>query len=86
MNSAKLDLIILNGRTVINEFERWGNIKLSYLDTEGLLGRSAQMVSGYYNKRVRVIGWSTNLQSSHGVTDDYISRLAVRIKNLYIEG
>ena len=62
-------LLLLNGRTVIDQFARLAGIQLTdarQLDGPG--SHSTRLFVGQLPGPIRIVGWSTNLQSSFGVT------------------
>lgn len=72
--------LLLNGRGVIKNFTKAFGTRLSEEDPLVENGRQPTRVfSGQAFGHVRVIGWSTNLQSSHGVTTARREALADRI-------
>ena len=80
LRSENLELLLLNGRTVCVEFQKWSGIQYSYSSFEIPKGKNAQIMTGLYNGRVKVIGWSANLQSSYGISTADIDRLADKVK------
>jgi hypothetical protein len=82
LESMSLHTILLNGRTVINSFQDWSSVELEYFPFEIPKGKRAEIVTGMYKNRVRIIGWSVNIQSSHGVSSDDIGRLANKVQSL----
>ena len=44
--------------------------------------KGGELVTGFYDNRVRIIGWSVNLQSSRGVTNEDIKQLASIVKEI----
>jgi hypothetical protein len=69
-----VELLVLNGKTVVTEFETAFGVALSRTTTAGPGGNAMQLVQGRLGKAA-VVGWSTNLQSSFGVTHDIRMRL-----------
>jgi len=80
LQSENLHTLLLNGRTVINAFHDWSNVKLEYSALD--IPKGGELVTGYYDNRVRIIGWSVNLQSSWGVTTEDIKQLASIVKEI----
>ena len=80
LRSENLELLLLNGRTVCEEFQKWSGVQYSYSSFEIPKGKNAQIMTGLYNGRVKVIGWSANLQSSYGISTADIDRLADKVK------
>lgn len=69
-------LVLLNGREVLDHVTRIGLAKLQAHET---LDVSARLSCSLYwgdGEGVRFVGWSTNLQSSRGVSRDFRDRLA----------
>ena len=79
LQSENVHTILLNGRTVINAFHDWSNVKLEYSSLN--LQKGGELVTGFYDNRIRIIGWSVNIQSSWGVTSEDISKLALIVRN-----
>jgi hypothetical protein len=71
---GKIRLVVLNGREVLDQVAAVG---LARLESSGTLRVGALSCSLYSGKGegVRFIGWSTNLQSSFGVTLEFRSQL-----------
>jgi len=80
LQSKNLKTILLNGRTVINAFHDWSDVKLKYSSLN--IPKGGELVTGFYDNRVRIIGWSVNIQSSWGVTSEDISKLALIVKEV----
>ena len=80
LRSTNLELLLLNGRKVCEEFQEWSGIQFSYSPFEIPKGKNAHIMTGLYNGRVKVIGWSANLQSSYGISTEDIDRLANKVK------
>jgi hypothetical protein len=76
-----IELLFLNGRAVLNAFRSvlHGDLKLV-----GEIADRAVRTKLHVGTigEARVIGWSTNLQSSFGVTTELRNKLAVRIAAL----
>ena len=76
-------LLLLNGRTVIDQFARLAGIQLTdarQLDGPG--SHSTRLLVGQLPGPVRIVGWSTNLQSSFGVTRQLRAKLARQASEL----
>ena len=78
LKNEKIQLILLNGRTVLNEVEKLG-VKLDKKTPE-ILGRINCDIYVGTDEGTAYIGWSTNLQSSFGVTNQFKQALAERVK------
>lgn len=70
-----VQLVLLNGRQVINEVEGAGLVTLCEVGTI-LMGRVGCLLYEGLDQHVRWIGWSTNLQSSFGVSSSFKQELA----------
>lgn len=82
LEAEHVRLLLLNGRAVINAFQRELRGQLQQ-EPEDVTDRT--VASKLYTGRldgVRVIGWSTNLQSSFGVTTVLRAKLAERVREL----
>lgn len=89
-----IELLILNGRAVVDAVSKLLSIELSarYMSELNLPRRSANDVSGIFyegnlnkiegrriDRTIKVIGFNHNIQSSFGVTTDVIRNLSKRI-------
>ena len=82
LDSKYLEIVLLNGRTVIDSFKNWSGVNLKSLKFEIPKGKRAEIVTGFYKNKIKVIGWSVNIQSSWGVSKNDINRLALKVKSL----
>lgn len=75
LRHENIRLVLLNGRTVLNQVEGLG---LATLTAAGKLPIAATTCTLYSGEAegVQFLGWSTNLQSSHGVTKAFKTELA----------
>lgn len=69
--NARVDLVVVNGRAVLSELGRTG---LARLEPAGKLGRYTLVVGEGVG--IRWVGWTVNLQSSHGVSTAIKEELA----------
>jgi hypothetical protein len=83
LDSDSLKMILLNGRTVIDSFKEWSDVELNKTQFEIRQGRNIDIVTGMYKNRVRIIGWSLNIQSSYGVSKEDIEYLASKVQSLF---
>jgi hypothetical protein len=84
LSRPHLRLVLLNGRTVFHCFKRVTGIELEVAKTlEGPMKRTAKIYVGELRTGTRVLGWSTNLQSSYGVTDQFRRLLAGELRALH---
>jgi hypothetical protein len=81
LRSEPIELLLLNGRGVINGF--CGALGVRLVQEQGVEdGKAATAFYAGAFERVRVIGWSTNLQSSFGVTRQLRQRISERVAEL----
>ncbi len=74
--------LLLNGRTVIETFSEAMACRLRPERDRLVFGRSStRLVRGWVGD-ITVVGWTVNLQSSFGVTNDLRNRLADRVATL----
>lgn len=71
-------LVLLNGRTVLDQAQKAGLVSLSPAGTLPLGHTSCTLHTGTAGG-IRFLGWSANLQSSHGVTAQFRANLAAWI-------
>ena len=79
LRNEMIELLLLNGRAVINGFATALGAQLSQVATVDGGRTTTAFYAGRY-ERVRVIGWSTNLQSSFGVTSELRRQIASRVQ------
>ena len=82
LRSEPIELLLLNGRTVLRAFTSALGGKLR---EDAQTVSDATVTTRFYtgtHEGVRVVGWSTNLQSSFGVTRGLRRRLAARVAEL----
>lgn len=70
-----VETLLLNGQSVIDGFVSHTQTPLRYAGQIGDRGLTARLVAGYAHHGIAVVGWSTNLQSSYGVTSIFRERL-----------
>ncbi|MGH7047409.1 MAG: hypothetical protein ACREE2_13595 [Stellaceae bacterium] len=81
-----LRFVLINGREVLDQVTSVGLARLEgreKLDVNNHL--SCSLYSGC-GEDVRFLGWSTNLQSSHGVTREFKNRLALWLAEVVSQG
>jgi hypothetical protein len=81
VNEEEVEILLLNGVSVVREFEKASQVSL--LRTEDVTAggyAKSKMFQGALGE-VRVIGWSINLQSSPGVDDRFRRRLSERVRD-----
>jgi len=84
--TSPIELVLLNGRRVLDEFQLALNSRLEMQVDLLTSGRtSSSLYAGTLPSGIRVIGWSMNLQSSYGITKELRMRLAERVAALAAE-
>lgn len=80
LQNERLRLLLVNGISVLRELRRTITPEFDVLDPIiGYAHVDTRLFAGTILDRVRVVGWSTNLQSSFGVTTELRDELANRI-------
>lgn len=80
LEESKISHIYINGRSAMNHFEE--NVcEMHSFDWINHRKISCELKKGNYNG-LKIIGWSTNLQSSYGVSTDFIGILRDRIAGI----
>ena len=75
LREESIERLLLNGRSVLTVFQANSGCRLDLVNELSVGSVRAQIYVGEY-AGVAVVGWSTNLQSSFGVSTDF--RLALR--------
>jgi hypothetical protein len=75
LNSAKIRLVVLNGKQVLDQLEKTG-LAIIESDEETELAETKVHLSSGRIGRVRFVGWSRNLQGNFGITNSFRSELA----------
>ena len=75
LREESIERLLLNGRSVLTVFQANSGCRLDLVNELSVGSVRAQIYMGRY-AGVAVVGWSTNLQSSFGVSTDF--RLALR--------
>jgi hypothetical protein len=81
LEEERIELLLLNGRGVIRAFEDSMRCRLSPVARVQLGHQPTDLVAGRLGQ-VAVIGWSTNLQSSFGVTNELRQRIGEEVRTL----
>ncbi len=76
-----IELLLLNGRGVVEEFERRYSLRLTQMGTERFGKFPTTFFHGHISNTL-IIGWSTNLQSTYGVTNIAREKIASRAREL----
>ena len=81
LRSERIGLLLLNGRAVVDTF---CSVLKGQLESVGTIADRTVTTTIYVGTfgNARVVGWSTNLQSSFGVTKELRSQLAQRVAEL----
>ncbi len=75
LRSEQIEVLLLNGKGVVDTFQTVLHTQLDQVGTIKDRTVTTKMYLGAFGS-VRVIGWSTNLQSSFGVTNSLRAKLA----------
>jgi hypothetical protein len=82
LRREKIELLLLNGSGVIRGVQRSLGRSLSEKSVPITVRTvTSRFVTGYI-EGVKVVGWSTNIQSSFGVTNELRARIAERVSEL----
>jgi hypothetical protein len=73
---GNLRLVLLNGREVLDHVTRIGLARLEAHETLNVSAQLSCLLYWGHGEGVQFVGWSTNLQSSRGVSRDFRDRLA----------
>jgi hypothetical protein len=77
LKSSPLKVLLLNGKSVVDAFAAGFRIRLQEVEPVGV----ARVATARFNGLV-VVGWSTNIQSSFGVTNVFRDQLASKVREL----
>lgn len=80
--NEKIQLLLLNGKGVIDSFQEATGTSLKNLLKIPTKRASTCIFTGTMRSGVFVIGWSTNLQSSFGVTNELRGSIAKHVAEL----
>jgi hypothetical protein len=84
LENERLELLLVNGRGAFKALQAMTGVSLA--EQEPLCGYAhfvCRLFVGTILGKTRVIAWSTNLQSSHGVTNEFRAVLGKRIAALH---
>lgn len=90
IDNNQFEILVLNGRSVIEAFsQRFSKLEIvkaiNMINAQGrATKRTCTIYRGAFGKRV-VIGWSTNLQSSRGVSNPFLRLLAEETRKLLVD-
>jgi hypothetical protein len=85
MDQNAFDAVMVNGRGVIEEVLAAGLADFSVVDHLVVDRVSCRLYQGV-SRGARWVAWSTNIQSSHGVTNRFRAELAERVRALLKDG
>ncbi len=80
LTNESIKLLLVNGKSVIDQLRRKCDAKLN--EVNGIQNHDTHFVVGKVFDKVCVVGWSTNLQSSFGVTTEWKIAIANRAAQL----
>jgi len=83
LSNENIQLLLVNGMAVVRQLQSKANADLRELEPiSGFSHCDTRFFEGTLLERIRIIGWSTNLQSSFGVTTELRAQIARRAGNL----
>ncbi len=83
LREVNIRVLLLNGISVVRQFQTsLGVVLEKQSPLEDCGHQSCQVFAGLLFGSIRVVGWSTNIQSSWGVTSERRRQLALRISKL----
>ncbi len=82
LQESSIRYLLLNGRSVVTEFQKAFDVLEEQAPLADAGYQRCCILTGLLFERIRVIGWSTNIQSSFGVTGERRQQLAQRIKQI----
>lgn len=83
LSNENIELLLVNGMGVVRQLEPTVNATLAERDPiVGIGHNDTRLFTSTILDRVRVIAWSTNLQSSFGVSSELRHEIAERVGEL----
>jgi hypothetical protein len=83
LSNENIQLLLVNGMGVVRQLQPTVNASLDEVEPiVGFGNHDTRLFTGTILDRVRVIAWSTNLQSSFGVTSELRTEIAERVGEL----
>ncbi len=80
LDRENIRLLLLNGRGVIDQLRDNAHAELVEVsELSGLARISCRLFVGTFFGRIKIVGWSTNIQSSFGVTRELREEIARRV-------
>lgn len=81
LSRERIEILLINGMGAIRQLKRVLAITLDELEPiVGLAHQDTRLFSGIVDSGLQILGWSTNLQSSHGVTNELREELRCRVE------
>lgn len=80
---SRIRLLLLNGRGIVNGVAERLGVRLRSVGRQS--GHRAEFFTGEAQSGLHIIGWSTNLQSSRGVSHQEIRQISKRVSYLSTE-
>jgi hypothetical protein len=69
VRERSFELLLINGRGVLNTFREYFDLDFDHCDTLDSGWHPTDLYTGQMEDGVDVVAWSTNIQSSFGVTN-----------------
>ena len=83
LSRSNVRLVLLNGTAVIRQVHRTGLADLHEVESKKFsVGSITCRLFVGEGQGINYVGWSTNLQASHGVSNDFKQRLAQEVRDL----
>lgn len=83
LSQDNIQVVLVNGSGVINELKQRIDTRLDEVEPIKGIGRFATRIyEGVILGDVRIVAWSTNIQSSYGVSNELRKELASRVSSL----
>jgi len=83
LQNSNIKTLLLNGNAVVKEFSAMTKIKL-VLQPKKITGKTKLFV-GRGPRNILVVGWSTNLQNSYGVSNEWRKQIAQAVAAVVME-
>lgn len=79
LTNERIEILLLNGISVVDEFQNAFECTLNECAPLEENRLTSKIYQGYFLEKIKVIGWSINLQSSFGVTNTFIEKITKQL-------
>jgi len=83
LEHSDIRVLLLNGKTVVEEFSTATETVL-VLQSKKIMGKTRIFV-GRGPRNILIVGWSTNLQTSYGVTNEWRTEIAKAVAAIVMD-